>query len=133
MQTNVKKIETKYLKLLSLLTVAAVLFVAVQPDAAHAGTGGTEFDEVWEALKDWIEGTLGRVVAGAMILVGIVSGVARQSLMAFAVGIGGGMGLNYSPTVVESIMTATITAATKTPEFVSNTAGLISTSIGFGM
>ncbi len=119
--------------MLSFVAMAAVLFIAVQPDVAHAGTGGTEFDEVWEALKDWTEGTLGRVVAGAMILVGIVGGVARQSLMAFAVGIGGGMGLNYSPTVVESIMTATITGISSTPEIVSNTAGLITASVGLGM
>ena len=33
-----------------------------------------------------------------MILVGVVGGIARQSLMAFAMGIGGGMGLYNSPT-----------------------------------
>ncbi len=48
-----------------------------------------------------------------MILVGIVGGIARQSLMAFAMGIGGGVGLYNSPTVVESIMTATLETADK--------------------
>jgi conjugal transfer pilus assembly protein TraA len=46
-------------------------------------------------------------------LVGIVGGIARQSLMAFAMGIGGGMGLYNSPTVVESIMSATLENAEK--------------------
>ncbi|EBD3296964.1 conjugal transfer protein TraA, partial [Salmonella enterica] len=40
-------------------------------------------------------------------------GIARQSLMAFAMGIGGGMGLYNSPTVVESIMSATLEHAEK--------------------
>ncbi|WP_445286326.1 TraA family conjugative transfer protein [Xenorhabdus sp. NBAII XenSa04] len=89
-----------------------VAFLLV-PDQAHSGTGGTAFDDVWVTLKDWTQGTLGRIVAGAMILVGVVSGIARQSLMAFAIGIGGGMGLYNSPTVVESIMSATLEHAEK--------------------
>ncbi|MEQ1965888.1 TraA family conjugative transfer protein [Xenorhabdus nematophila] len=92
------------------LMVVAFLLV---PDQAHAGTGGTAFDDVWVTLKDWTQGTLGRIVAGAMILVGVVGGIARQSLMAFAMGIGGGMGLYNSPTVVESIMSATLENAEK--------------------
>ncbi len=92
------------------LMVVAFLLV---PDQAHAGTGGTAFDDVWVTLKDWTQGTLGRIVAGAMILVGVVGGIARQSLMAFAMGIGGGMGLYNSPTVVESIMSATLEHAEK--------------------
>ncbi|WP_052189782.1 MULTISPECIES: TraA family conjugative transfer protein [Xenorhabdus] len=92
------------------LMVVAFLLV---PDQAHSGTGGTAFDDVWVTLKDWTQGTLGRIVAGAMILVGVVSGIARQSLMAFAIGIGGGMGLYNSPTVVESIMSATLEHAEK--------------------
>ncbi len=92
--------------------VMVVAFLLV-PDQAHAGTGGTAFDDVWVTLKDWTQGTLGRIVAGAMILVGVVGGIARQSLMAFAMGIGGGMGLYNSPTVVESIMSATLENAEK--------------------
>jgi len=89
---------------LGLMLVAFLL----APEQAHAGTGGTAFDEVWSTLKDWIQGTLGRIVAGAMILVGVIGGIARQSLMAFAIGIGGGMGMYNAPTVVESIMSATL-------------------------
>ncbi|EBH8544576.1 TrbC/VirB2 family protein [Klebsiella pneumoniae] len=94
------------------LGLMVVVFL-LMPDQAHAGTGGGAFDDVWETLKDWTQGTLGRIVAGAMILVGVVGGIARQSLMAFAMGIGGGMGLYNSPTVVESIMSATLEHAEK--------------------
>ncbi|AKJ36856.1 conjugal transfer protein TraA [Aeromonas hydrophila NJ-35] len=51
--------------LMGLVAVALVL----APDSVHAGTGGTAFDDVWTTLKDWTQGTLGRIVAGAMILV----------------------------------------------------------------
>ena len=100
-------------KMLFLFMGLMVVALLLMPDQAHAGTGGTAFDDVWVTLKDWTQGTLGRIVAGSMILVGIVGGIARQSLMAFAMGIGGGMGLYNSPTVVESIMSATLENAEK--------------------
>jgi conjugal transfer pilus assembly protein TraA len=77
---------------------------------SFAGTGGDEFADVWDTLKEWIQGTLGRVVCGSMILVGIVAGVARQSISAFAVGIGGGIGLYNTPTVIESVLSASISS-----------------------
>lgn len=94
---------------IGLLTIAFL----ITPEHAHAGTGGTAFDEVWITIKDWTQGTLGRIVAIAMILVGIVAGISRQNLMGFAMGIGGGMGLYNSPTVIESIMGATLAHAEK--------------------
>ena len=63
---------------------------------------------LWDTLKEWIQGTLGRVICGSMILVGIVAGVARQSISAFAIGIGGGIGLYNTPTVIESVLSATV-------------------------
>jgi conjugal transfer pilus assembly protein TraA len=94
-------------------------------DAAYAGAGGEEFDEVWETLRGWTEGTLGRIIAGAIILVGIIAGIARQSLMAFAIGIAGGMGLSYSPEIIETIMTATLEkAAAVTPTVIQISNGL---------
>ncbi|MBF4222977.1 hypothetical protein EAY74_22285, partial [Vibrio anguillarum] len=84
------------------------------------------FTDVWDTLKDWTQGTLGRIVAGAMVLVGIVGGIARQSLMAFALGIGGGMGLYNTPTVVESVMSATLPVVANTQEVIGTTVPAIS-------
>lgn len=93
--------------------MAIMFFVAVE--SSRAGAGGLEFEEVWMTLRDWIQGTLGRIVAGAMILIGIIGGIARQSLMAFALGIGGGIGMYNAPDIIESIMSATLeNAATAT-------------------
>ncbi|WP_371742299.1 TraA family conjugative transfer protein [Aestuariibacter sp. A3R04] len=93
---------------------------------SFAGTGGDAFTDVWDTLKDWTQGTLGRIVAGAMVLVGIVGGIARQSLMAFALGIGGGMGLYNTPTVVESVMSATLPVVASTQEVIGTTVPAIS-------
>jgi conjugal transfer pilus assembly protein TraA len=102
--------------------IALAVFLA---SSAYAGSGGAEFDDVWATLRDWTEGTLGRIVAGAMILVGIIGGIARQSLMAFAMGVAGGMGLYNTPTIIETIMSATLEkAAVVTPAVAQLSNGL---------
>ena len=109
MTNAVRSIQTQRLMTIGALGLMALMI----SEPSFAGTGGDAFTDVWDTLKDWTQGTLGRIVAGAMILVGVVGGIARQSLMAFAMGIGGGMGLYNSPTVVESIMSATLEHAEK--------------------
>lgn len=86
--------------------IAAMLLLMM--NNAMAGGGGDEFNEVWDTLEDWTTGSLGKIIAGAMILVGIIGGVARQSLMAFAIGIAGAMGLNYAPDIISAVMTSSI-------------------------
>ena len=71
-----------------------------------AGQGGDEFSAVYDTLVDWSQGTLGRIIAIAMILVGLVAGVVRQSIMAVVMGVAGCMALYNAPTVIEAIMTA---------------------------
>ncbi|MBF4354858.1 TraA family conjugative transfer protein, partial [Vibrio anguillarum] len=100
MTNAVRTIQTQRLMTIGALGLMALMI----SEPSFAGTGGDAFTDVWDTLKDWTQGTLGRIVAGAMVLVGIVGGIARQSLMAFALGIGGGMGLYNTPTVVESVM-----------------------------
>lgn len=91
--------------------MAAGLVFFAMPDTAFAGTGGVAFDPVWDDLKEWMQGTLGRIVSAAIVIVGIIAGVARQSLMAFAIGLFGGFGMYYAPEILESIVKATITHA----------------------
>jgi conjugal transfer pilus assembly protein TraA len=106
----------------TLVVLAIMLMVS---DAAYAGGGGAEFDDVWATIREWTEGTLGRIIAGAMILVGIIGGIARQSLMAFAMGVAGGMGLYNTPTILETIMSATLeNAAAVTPAVIQLSNGL---------
>jgi len=88
--------------------VIALLGLVIASTVVQAGSGGSEFSDLWDLLKGWTQGTLGKVIVGAMIIVGIIGGIARQSIMAFAVGLGGGIGLYYAPDIVESIMSATL-------------------------
>lgn len=92
------------IKALVIVSIISLFFIAT----VQAGTDNGAFDEVWITLKDWTQGTLGRIIAGAMILVGIVGGIARQSIIAFATGIGSGLGLYNAPDIIETIMTATL-------------------------
>lgn len=115
MQAVIEQTQGMKKSLKSFFTVERVTFFVIlsailllMMNSAVAGGGGDEFDEVWDTLEDWTTGTLGKIIAGAMILVGIIGGVARQSLMAFAVGIAGAMGLNYAPEIVSTIMSASI-------------------------
>lgn len=87
--------------------LAAVLAVAVNTDAM-AGTGGAAFDDVWQTIRDWTTGYLGKAIALGMVLYGIGMGVAKQNLAGFATGMGGGVGLNYSPAVIDTVVSATV-------------------------
>ena len=98
-------------KLAMAAAVIATVAVAMAPHSIVAGTGGAEFDNVWTWLVDVTQGTLGRIVAGSMVLVGVIGGIARQSLMAFATGIAGALGLNYAPDIIDAVMSATIHVA----------------------
>lgn len=76
--------------------------------SAYAGTGGTEFDGVWTSLVDWSQGTLGRIIALALILTGLGIGVVRQSIMAVVIGIACGLSLYNAPIIVENIVGAVL-------------------------
>lgn len=85
---------------------ALLLALMLASASAFAGGGGDDFMPVWQELSDWTQGYLGQVIAGAMILVGVIAGIARQSLMAFAIGIAAGLGLSFAPDIIEGLMGA---------------------------
>lgn len=85
------------------------MFTILWSNSSFAGTGGDEFNDLYTQLMGWVQGTLGKVVAVSMILVGIIAGVARQSIMAFAIGIAAGLGLFYTPSIIDKTMTFDIT------------------------
>lgn len=90
---------------IAMVTVMAMTLLA--PDAM-AGTSGTEFDDIWTLLSGWTQGTLGKVIALAMFMVGVASGIVNQSIIAVATGIGGALALYYGPTVIEGVVAAVI-------------------------
>lgn len=92
--------------------VAMLALIVVMTAALPVLAGGAAgpLADVWTSLVDWAQGNVGKVISLAMILVGIVAGVANQSLMAFAVGIGGGLGLYNAPTIIDTVFSATLHA-----------------------
>lgn len=89
--------------------IVLVALFTLAPDFAHAGAAvGGPLDDVYTTLTTWTQGSVGKVVMIAFILVGIVAGIAKQSLLAFAVGIGAGLGIYNAPTIVDTVFTAII-------------------------
>ena len=91
--------------LLKKLMIVAGLVAAA--GAASAGSD-TAFDSIFTILNDWATGSLGKVIAIAMFIVGLGAGIVKQSVMAVVAGIGAAVVLAYGPGVIDSIFTATI-------------------------
>ncbi|MCX8017098.1 MAG: hypothetical protein N2690_04235 [Rhodocyclaceae bacterium] len=87
----------------SKVLVPALMMGAV---AAHAGTGGTAFQTVYDEVSGWTNGTLGKTIAVAALLVGIGIGVIKQSLIAAVVGVSMGLVAGYGPTVIDGVVSA---------------------------
>lgn len=88
-------------KLMSFAGLVAVAGVA-------AAGSDTAFDSIFTILNDWATGSLGKVIAIAMFIVGLGAGIVKQSVMAVVAGIGAAVVLAYGPGVIDSIFTATI-------------------------
>ena len=88
--------------------IGAPLLVLWLPDTALAGAGGTEFQATYDMLIGWMTGLLGRIIAVSFIIVGLIAGVARQSIMSFAIGIAAGLGLFMAPDIVDAVVSATL-------------------------
>lgn len=82
-------------------------FLAVSAALVIAGDGGDEFEAVYEMLVDWSTGTLGKIIALSALIVGIGFGLVRQSVIAAVIGIAMALVLNFGPTVIGKILTAT--------------------------
>ena len=88
--------------------VALASFVLLAPETVLAGAGGLEFQDTYDMLVGWMTGMLGRIIAITFIIVGLVAGVMRQSIMGFVVGIAAGLGVFVAPDIIDNIVTATL-------------------------
>lgn len=82
--------------------------VLVAPDLVQAASTSGPLSDVYTSLTEWSQGNVGKTISLGMILVGIVAGIARQSLMSFATGIGGGLGLYNASTIIDTVFNATL-------------------------
>lgn len=83
-----------------------LVLMAVMALMAHAAGTDDTFQNWVDEMTGWIKGSLGKGVSIAFIVVGIIMGITRQSLMSFAVGIGAALGLLYTPDVINNMFTA---------------------------
>ncbi|MBU2959153.1 TraA family conjugative transfer protein [Paracoccus sp. 1_MG-2023] len=98
-------------KTIKLACVSAVAVIGLQA-TAHAGTTGTEFQAAYTMLTEWINGYFGRALAIAFLLVGLFMGIARQNLMACGVSIAVAFGLIITPTILDNVLSATMSETT---------------------
>jgi len=89
-----------------LVLVSLCLFAV--PSSVFAGTGGTEFNGAYTTITDWLQGDLGRLIAAALLVVGLVMGVVRQSIMAAVPAIACGLVATVAPTIIGAVVTAVI-------------------------
>ncbi|MBS3955640.1 MAG: pili assembly chaperone [Methylomicrobium sp.] len=90
------------------VVASAVAAAALLSTDAMAGTGGTEFDDIYTLLVGWTQGTLGKIIALGMFMVGLSAGIINQSIVAVVVGIGGALALYYGPTVISGVVSALV-------------------------
>lgn len=94
----------KFMQKYGLLT----LLMGLVAGTAAAGTGGTEFDTMYEMVVDWTEGTLGKLLAVTAFLIGMGMGVIRQSILAVVLGIAFALTLAYAPQIIDAVFTFAI-------------------------
>lgn len=91
--------------------VAIALGGALIAGSAVAGSGGNEFATAYGQIKDWMEGTLGKLMAVGALAVGLGMGVVKQSIMASVVGVSLALACAYGPGVLDGILTAALPIA----------------------
>ncbi len=93
--------------LVSILFLALVI-VLVAMGVAHAGTGGTEFDEVNNRITEMIEGGGGKLAAGLGLVAALAASVIRFNIWAVIGAFGVGAMAGYGMPIVTSSISATI-------------------------
>lgn len=74
--------------------------------SGNAATGGSEFSDLYDLVLGWTEGVLGKTVAVSAFLIGMIMGVAKQSIWAFAIGCLFAASLAFGPSIIEGIFSA---------------------------
>lgn len=94
------------MKLIRNLMVSAGVLAVTAP--AFAGTTGSEFVGLYNLVKGWSEGYLGRTLAIAAFLVGAIVGFAKSTAMPALVGIIFAVLFAIGPGIIDGIASALI-------------------------
>ena len=108
------------------LVLALGAAAAVPALLGAGGTGGNAgIGQVLQFFTENLSGVLGQLIIIAMVTVGLIGGIANQSLMTFAIGVGGGIGLANIQTIVTEIMGAGVVHADSVAAMTQMTNGLL--------
>ena len=88
-------------------SVAAVA-LSLLAGSALAGTTGTEFQALYTWVNDVVTGYFGRAVAVAAVGLGAILSIARVNPVPILSGAGFAIFLQYTPTIITGILTATV-------------------------
>jgi len=91
-----------------MIVAIAAACAFLMPDLALAGVGVTPLDTMWNTLVLWTQSSLGKIITILIIVAGVAAGIMRQSLWAFVIGIGGGLGLYNAPTIINALFPAVL-------------------------
>ncbi len=89
----------------ALLVLVTACFVAAD---ATAGTGGTAFNPLYTFFEELVLGFGGKAVSVAAVALGAIFSMARINPVPILAGIAFAIFLNFSPGIINTIMTATI-------------------------
>lgn len=76
--------------------------------AAHAGTTGTEFQTLYTWLLGEVQGYAGKTIAIAAVGIGAILSIAKVNPIPILGGIGFAVFLQYVPTIITGVLSATI-------------------------
>lgn len=96
------------MKQLNKMHLLAALGLVALSGAAMAGTTGTEFQALSKWITDVVTGYFGRAVSIAAVGVGAILSIARVNPIPILSGVGFAIFLQYTPTIISGILSATI-------------------------
>jgi conjugal transfer pilus assembly protein TraA len=96
-------------RLVTALLLTAILFFFSQSAFAEGNTGGaSEFQEIYETVKDWVTGYLGKLLALFAFLVGLFFGAIKQNFIMALGGVGIAIMVAVMPALLEKLIGAVI-------------------------
>lgn len=109
--TSIKCLIADNRKVISyLLLTAGIIALFCLLNTANAGSEGKEFNEVYDKIAGWLQGTLGKIMALTCVGVGVAFTITRGTLIHVVVGIAMCLVLYNAPTVIDGLLTATVNA-----------------------
>lgn len=91
----------------ALALLIALLAALFYPESALGGTTGTEFQSIYDKVKGWSTGYLGRLLALCTFIIGLGASIMRQTLFPALTGIGVALVVSLGPSLIEGIATGT--------------------------